>query len=135
MTINKTLRVITLSDITLGAKAYEVFAAMLRVNTSLVLEVPQVPLFRTPVAGDEILLEFRKQMLIEQRLNKVGRGKRLASRQTTKEEWVDALHKLNFTQFNDSPPIGPYNTNDSPAFRVSCLYSLIRLNPSVVCMP
>jgi hypothetical protein len=130
LTVNKTLRVLTLSYITLGAKAYEAFAAMLRVNTSLVLEIPQVPLFRMAVAGDEILLEFRKQMLIEQRLNNVGRGKRLVSRQTTKEEWVDALHTLNFTEFDDSPPIGPYNMNDSPAFRVSCLYSLLRLNPS-----
>jgi hypothetical protein len=59
----------------------------------------------------------------------------LASRQTTKEEWVDALRKLNFTQFDDSPLLGVYNLNDSPAFRVSCLYSLLRLNPSVVCMP
>jgi hypothetical protein len=128
--VNTTLRVVTVSDNTLGAQAYEAFAAMMRVNTSLVLEVPRVP-----GAGDERILEFRKQMLIEQRLNKVGRGRLLASRQTTKEEWVDALHKLNFTQFNDSPPFGDYNLNDSRAFRVSCLYSLLRLYPSVVCMP
>jgi hypothetical protein len=133
--VNTTLRVVTVSDNTLGAQAYEAFAAMMRVNTSLVLEVPQVPPFRTPGAGDERILEFRKQMLIEQRLNKVGRGRLLASIQPTKEEWVDALRKLSFTQFNDSPPLPVYNLNESPAFRVGCLYSLLRLNPSVVCMP
>jgi hypothetical protein len=136
--VNTTLRVVTVSDMrtNLCAQAYEAFAAMMRVNISLVLEVPRrPPLFRTPGAGDEMLLDFWKQMLIEQRLNKVGRGRLLASRQTKKEEWVDALRKLSFTQFNDSPPDGVYNLNDSPAFRVSCMYSLLRLNPSVVCMP
>jgi hypothetical protein len=63
------------------------------------------------------------QMRIEQRLNKVGRRKLLSSGQTPREEWADALHELNF-----------YNVHDSPAFQISCLHSLLRLNPSVVCM-
>jgi hypothetical protein len=77
----------------------------------------KLPPFKT-AGADERLRESRKQMVIEQRLNQVGRG-RLLSRQTTREEWADALHELN-----------SYNVNDSPAFRVSCLYSLLRLNPS-----
>jgi hypothetical protein len=92
---------------------------MLRVNTSLLLKLPQI---ETDGANAE-LLESRNQMVIEQRLNEVGRGRLLASRQTTKEEYVDSLHEL-----------GSYDVGDSTAFQVSCLYSLLRLNPSVICM-
>jgi hypothetical protein len=113
---NKTLRVFDLSDATLGAQSHKAFAAMLRVNTSLVLELPE---FET-AGADERLIESQKQMLIEQRLNEVGRG-RLLSRHTTREEWVDALHELH--SFN-------VDGNDSPAFLVSCMYSLVRLKPS-----
>jgi hypothetical protein len=90
LTVNKTLREITLNAKTflthqlptgtLGVPAYDAFSAMLRINTSLVLELPE---FETAVA-DERLLESWKQMHIEQRLNEVGRGKLLASKQTTK---------------------------------------------------
>jgi hypothetical protein len=58
------------------------------------------------------------QMLIEQRLNEVGRGRLLASSQTPREECVDALQELN----------APHDTN---FFKVSCLYGLLRLNPSI----
>jgi hypothetical protein len=120
LTINKALRKITLSSGTnFGAHVYEAFSAMLRVNTSLVLKLPP---FETDGA-DERLLEARNQMRIEQRLNKAGRGKLLSSTQTTRDEYVDALHELN-----------TYNAEDSPAFQVSCLYSLLRLKPSVACM-
>jgi hypothetical protein len=112
--VNKTLRVFDLSDATLGAQACDAFSVMLRVNRSLVMKLPP---FKT-AGADERLRESRKQMVIEQRLNQVGRG-RLLSRQTTREEWVDALYELY-----------SYNDNDSPAFRVSCTYSLLRLNPS-----
>jgi hypothetical protein len=129
LTVNKTLRNITLSTIvrpdyqarnraTLGAPAYEAFNAMVRVNTSLVLNIPP---FETDGA-DERLCECQEQMRIEQRLNQIGRGKLLASRQTTREQYVDALHELN------SDKVG-----DSPAFQVSCLYSLLRLHPAVAC--
>jgi hypothetical protein len=117
LTVNKTLRMITLSEVTLDAQAYEAFSAMLRVNTSLVLNLPSFE----PTGADERLLESRNKLLIEQRLNQVGRGRLMASRQTTREEYVTALHELN-----------SYNANDSPAIRVSCMYSLLRLNPSVV---
>jgi hypothetical protein len=93
---------------------------MLRVNTSLLLKLPP---FETDGANAE-LLESRNQMVIKQRLNEVGRGRLLASRQTTKEENVDSLHH----------ELGSYDVGDSPAFQVSCLYSLLRLNPSVICV-
>jgi hypothetical protein len=119
LTVNTTLRMITLSSlVAFTAPTYEAFSAMLRVNTSLVLKL--LPL-KTDGA-DAKLLESRNQMVIEQRLNKVGRGRLLASRLTTREEYVDALHEL-----------GSYDVDDSPAFQVSCLYSLLRLCPAV-CM-
>jgi hypothetical protein len=126
LTVNKTLRTVCLTDhsclhhehtVTLGAPAYEAFAAMLRVNTSLNLVLPP---FCSRAGDDHRRLESRKQLKIEQRLNKVGRGRLLASRQTTREEYVDALHKMNLL-----------NADDSPAFQVSCLYSLLRLHPAV----
>jgi hypothetical protein len=123
LTVNQTLRKIELDTYgphnraTLGAPAYAAFSAMLRVNTSLVLKLPP---FET--AGmDEWL---RESVRIEQRLNTVGHGTLLASSKTTREQWVDALHELNSGNVDD----------DSPAFRVSCLYSVLRSNPTVVSM-
>jgi hypothetical protein len=67
LTVNKTLRKITLSTIvrpsrqvldraSLAAPAYEAFSAMLRVNMSLVLELPPYE----PTDADERLRESRK---------------------------------------------------------------------------
>jgi hypothetical protein len=118
LTVNKTLRKIVLSKAyTLGAQVYEAFSAMLRVNTNLVVELCS---FEYP-GGGERLLESRKQMMIEQRLNQYGRGRLLASKQTTREEYVDTLYKLSM-----------YGCDEFPAFRLSCVFSLLRLNPSVV---
>jgi hypothetical protein len=103
----------------LGTQAYEAFSAMLRVNTSLRLKLPPFE----KAGADERLRESRKQMHIEKRLNKAGRGRLLASTQTTGEEWVDALLELSSKVIDDPP-----------AFQISCLYSLLRLNPSVVCV-
>jgi hypothetical protein len=129
LAVNKTLREVILyvdsffsqvhTHIALGVQAYEAFSAMLRVNTSIVLKLPS---YET-AGADERLLDARKQVKIEQRLNRVGRERLLASKQTTRVEYIDALNELN--NYNDK----------SPAFQVSCLYSLLRLNPSVVCMP
>jgi hypothetical protein len=55
-------------------------------------------------------------------LNAVGRGRLLSSSQTTQKEWVDGLN-----EFNSS------NMDETPEFNVSCLYSLLRLNPAT-CM-
>jgi hypothetical protein len=130
LAVNKTLLAIKLADIVradhrvhnkdaLGAQAYKAFSAMLRANTSLILKLPWLD----TAGGDQRVIESRKQMGIEQRLNKVGRGTLLSSSsQTTRGAWVDAMHKLNTT-----------NAYDTPAFQVSCLYSLLRLNPAV-CM-
>jgi hypothetical protein len=129
LTVNTTLNQVDLIDnvvlrldnhqcdkATLGAQSYEAFSAMLRVNTGLVLNLP---IFDS--AGcDERDFEHVKQMLIEQRLNEVGRGGLLASNQSTREEWVDALREL-----NENPADG--------LFEVDCLYSLLRLHPDV-CM-
>jgi hypothetical protein len=117
LTVNKTLRILTLSEATLGAQAYDAFSAMLRVNTNLVLRLPPVEI----TGADERLVDSRKQMVIEQQLNDVGRGKLLSSRQTPRKEWVDALNNLNSDR----------SVNEIPEFNVSCLFSLLRLNPSV----
>jgi hypothetical protein len=101
---------------TFGVPAYAALTAMLRVNTKIVMEFPS---FETDGA-DERLCESRDQLRIEERLNCVGRGRLLASRQTTREDYVVALDYLNFI-----------NGDDSPAFQVSCLYSLFLLQPAV----
>jgi hypothetical protein len=132
LTVNKTLRRIILAvdcfpyqthRATFGAPAYEAFSAMLRVNTSLALHLP---LFGNAVDDERLarLVDCQNQMAIEQTLNSVGRGRLLtSSNHTTSEEWVDALLDLNSS-----------NVNHPPAFQVSCLYTLLRLNPSVVCV-
>jgi hypothetical protein len=130
LTINTTLRNITLSadiyyvgnDPAFGATVYEAYSAMLRVNTSLVLEFP---LF-DDACGDERLVDSRNQMRIEQSLNHVGRGRLLSSSQTPREEWVNALNHMN--ELNSSSDV-----DETPEFNVSCLYSLLRLNPAT-CM-
>jgi hypothetical protein len=130
LTVNKTLRTITLSfeprrqaqvADALSAPAYEAFCAMLRANTSLVLNL------LTPfddAGGDQRLVDSCNQMRIEQRLIRFGRGRLLASStsQATREEWVDALNEVKSS-----------NVHESPEFNVSCLYSLLRLNPAT-CM-
>jgi hypothetical protein len=120
LTAKKTLRMITLSEPSnVDAQSYNAFSAMLRVNTNLVLELPP---FETG-GGDGSLRESRKQMIIEQQLNKVGRGKLLSSSQTTREEWVNSLHQISSN-----------NADDSPTFQVSCLYSLLCFHPAVTCV-
>jgi hypothetical protein len=125
LTVNKTLRRITLDlrpsrrpiDV-LSAPVYDAFSAMLRVNTSLVLNLPPFE----DAGGDQRLIDSRNQMRIEHGLNHVGRGKLIVSRQTPRKEWVDALSDLNSR-----------NVDERPEFNVSCLYSLLRLNPAT-CM-
>jgi hypothetical protein len=132
LTINKTLRMLVLDDNlfsirdsvltkdSLGAQAYEAFGAMLRVNTSINVYLPTFNFYVDDNDDDDQkLVDSRNQMLIEVRLNKFGRGRLLMSSQTPREEWVNALQELNARTDND-------------LFKVSCLYSLLRLNPSVV---
>jgi tetratricopeptide (TPR) repeat protein len=126
LTINRTLRKMVLNTdrvmvnydednkAILGAKSFEAFAAMLRINTSVT--------FAIPTFDDDNAIERETnayaQMCIEIRLNEAGRGRLLASRQTPREEWVNALNELN------SP------VDDCPEFGVSCVYGLLRLKPS-----
>jgi hypothetical protein len=128
LTVNKTLRIVKVGDTLrpdyhvrnkdkLGAPAYEALSAMLRVNTGIRVGLPK----SRSAGSDERLRESRRQMIIEQRLNLVGRGKLLTSSQMMRLEWVNALHELN-------------DANASPAHIVSCQYSLLRLNPAVVTM-
>jgi hypothetical protein len=139
LVVNQTLGMITLSDApmfidstlhnpvfidstlhnpaTLGAPAYEAFSAMLRANTSLVLRLPPLE----TAGADERLVDSWNQMRIEQRLNQVGRGKLVSSSQTTKEEWIDALHELSSNEVDD----------ETPEFNVSCIFGLLLLNPEV----
>jgi hypothetical protein len=83
---------------------------MHRVNTNLSLELPPY----VNAIGNERRLDHYNQMLIEQRLNSAGRGTLLSVSHSPREEWVNALHELNTS------------ANESPAFRISCLYSLLR---------
>jgi hypothetical protein len=105
----------------LAVPAYEAFSAMMRVNTNLVLELPP---FGNAV-DDERIIDSHNQLVIEQRLNQVGRGRLLtSSNHSTREQWVNALFDLN-SSIVDDPPV----------FQVSCLYSLLRLNPAVCMLP
>jgi hypothetical protein len=128
LTVNKTLRKINLNaeptfpdeplpnTDELGVPAYKAFSAMLRGNTSLKLDFP--PFY---TGGDRELLHSYNQMIIEQTLDQVGRGRLLASsNHTTREEWVNVLDELS-------------TLNDPSTFNLSCLYSLLRLNPAT-CM-
>jgi hypothetical protein len=101
---------------TLGAQSYKAFSALLRANTRLVLTVPEFE----GAGADERLCESYDQLRTEKLLNKVGRGNLLSSSQTTRKPWVDALDTLN-------------NLDESRAFQVSCVYSLLRLSPDCWC--
>jgi hypothetical protein len=133
LTVNKTLRRMLIMvtclrpshQATLGAHVYEAFGAMLRVNTSLVLELPPFD----DAGGDERRADSHNQMLIEQELNKVGRGRLLLSSQTPRKKWVNALIELNSTSTGRRTGRGP--DGETPEFKVSCLYSLLQLNPSI----
>jgi hypothetical protein len=122
LTVNTTLRMLTLAgygNVHHNAIFYEAFSAMLRVNTYLVLELPP----SDDACDDQRLVDSRNQMRIEQGLNNVGRGRLLSSSQTPRKEWVDALDELNSK-----------NVDESPEFNVSCLYSLLGLNPATCIM-
>jgi hypothetical protein len=124
LTVNESLCRISLSvgagkgKAKLGAPTYDAFSAMMRVNTSLVLDLPP-----SNGSGDQKLADSRNRMRIEELLNAVGRGRLLLSRQTPRKEWVVALDELNCCN----------SVGESPEFNVSCLYSLLRLNPAT-CM-
>jgi hypothetical protein len=95
--INTTLHLINLSDTVyqcgrykaiLGIPTYEAFTALLRVNTSLDL----LPPFDI-TGADARLLECHDQLRTEKRPHHM-----------TREEWVDALHKLSSDVSDDPSP-------------------------------
>jgi hypothetical protein len=123
LTVNTTLRKVIFSATshltTFGAQSYEAFAAILRVNTNLILKFPRLD----TAVRDETLVNHYNQMRIEQ--HRFGRGRLLASNQTTREEWVDALYDLSCSDFVD------VGLDDSPELRVGCLYSLLLQKPDI----
>jgi hypothetical protein len=97
---------------------------MLRVNTRIILNLPP---FDSANGGNESLREPHDQLRIEQRLNYVGCGKLLSLSEPPRQQegsgcCVEALHEL-----DDSS----YDVVESATFQVSCLYSLLRLDPGV----
>jgi hypothetical protein len=117
LTLDPVRRRIDLQNVdAMSAPTYDAFCAMLRVNTGLILELP----FFDDAGGDERLVNSVNRMRIEQELNSRGRKRLLSSSQTPREDWVEALYDMNFN-----------NDDETPEFNVSCLYSLLRLNPSV----
>jgi hypothetical protein len=110
LTVNKSLRELHLGDVLLGRD---------HVDTKASLDAKAYEAISAMLRVNTSLV---LKMRIEQRLNQVGRGNLLLSScQTTREECVWALHDLN-----------TFNVNESPAYQVSCLYSLLRSDPSVV---
>jgi hypothetical protein len=99
------------------------FAHALRDHTAL-QEFSWFDVSPLPEAAQGVSPDFMLRTLPScPHLRKVGRGRLLASsNHTTREEWVDALHELSIL-----------NVNDPSEFHVSCLYSLLRLNPAT-CM-
>jgi hypothetical protein len=117
LTHNSTLRFFTFGGLALRFPVYEAFSAMLRINTSVVVKV------NSSVNGDDQrLVDSHNQMCIEQRLNQVGRGNLLSPSQT-KTMWMDALDKLNLIS---------RKAGDTIELHVSCLYSLLCMNPSAL---
>jgi hypothetical protein len=130
----------------LGARAYEAFGAMLRVNPSIDLGFPAFDvaqrdhenlnqILRVNSSIDDMSafyacaasqrdLKHRNQMHIEIRLNQVGRGRLSRSSQPApREEWVNASQELN----------APNGDDLFEAICISRVYSLLRLHPSI-CM-
>jgi hypothetical protein len=97
--------------------AYQALRNMLRVNTSVVLKIPNFDTRWSPGLADSLVRSYYR-MLIEMRLNAAGRGGLMLGSQASKAAWVRTLHEL-IVQDND---------DDS---QVDCLFTLLKLNPSI----
>jgi hypothetical protein len=122
---NTCLRYLTLSYSGLSVRANEAFSTMLRENTNVVVNIER----GTLQPGDPTFDSFQ-QVRIEQLLNQVGRGGLLSLSQTS-TEWVDALNELNLLS-KCTCPCSPCICHNTPAFHVSCMYSLLRMYPSAL---
>jgi hypothetical protein len=100
---------------TLGAEAYKEFIAMLKINMNVRLKLPNLK----SDADSETRVQ-QSLMRIESNLNEAYCGSLVTSNQTTREEWVNALQRL-----NDSCK------NDGASFHLSCVYSMLQRNPSL----
>jgi hypothetical protein len=102
----------------LNISAHEAFRKMLRMNTSVVLKVPP----RCSPDSIDMVRPYYDRMLIEMRLNAAGRGKlMLPGSQASKAKWVNTLHEL----------IVQDDGKSDDDLQVDCLYTLLKLNPSI----
>ena len=97
-----------------GAEAYTAFIAMLKINMNIRLELPDLK----SDADSETRVQ-QSLMRIELQLNYADRGSLVASNQTTREEWVNALQRL-----NDSCEKNEINCGTG-SFHLSCVYSML----------
>jgi len=101
----------------LGAETYKAFATLSKTRAGKIT-------LGLPSPRSDANDETRKQwdlLRIEDSLNRAGVGKLVASNQPTWEEWIHALDALN----------GNNEDEDSHKFLLSCLYSMLQLNPSI----
>jgi hypothetical protein len=105
---------------TLGAEAYKAFIAMLKINMNIRLKLPNLE----SDADSETRVQ-QSLMRIERNLNEAYCGSLVASNQTTREEWVNALQRL-----NDSCEKNEINCGTG-SFHLSCVYSMLQLNPGL----
>ena len=100
----------------MNISAYQALRNMLRVNTNVVLQVPDLDARWSPDLVDMVRPHYDR-MLIEMRLNAAGRGGLMLGSQASKAAWVKTLHEL--------------IVQDDDVLQVDCLYTLLKLNPSI----
>jgi hypothetical protein len=105
--------------------AYQALRKMLRVNTSVVLKLPvRIKVYEWGGTPPDSVRPYYDRMRIEMRLNAAGRGGlMLADSQVSRAAWVNTLHEL-LTLDDDVH-------RDIDDLRVDCVYTLLKLNPSL----
>jgi hypothetical protein len=131
--VNTTLRELVLMDQWdygfrttdhMNVSAYQAMRKMLRVNTNVVLKLPDLD----SGWGSSILVDtvrpYYDQVRIEMRLNAAGRGGlMLVGSQASRAAWINTLYEL-IAQDDEVD-------NDIYGLKVDCLYTLLKLNPSL----
>jgi hypothetical protein len=104
----------------MNISAYQALRKMLRVNTSVALKVPALDSRWSSDVADTVR-PYYDRMRIEMRLNAAGRGGlMMVGSQASKAAWVNTLQEL-IVQGDD----------DDDDLQVDCLYTLLKLNPSI----
>jgi hypothetical protein len=121
LTVNRTLCEFSVASANFEADSYDAFSDMLSVNTGVVLILPGLS-----IPAEENLANSHTRMEIEQRLNLAGRRRPLspnnpASLNAARLVWVDVLDALQFDN----------GDGDGDHFLLSCLYKLIRDDPTM----